>query len=115
MMVRADKAAKIRKAEEKAKTNLLTKQRFSFDSISERRSVISSCSRSISTFSWLTCDSALVSISEPATTIIMQTAIVRIAANAEIGNLLRFEEESGFATANQVGAFCLRYPTAFRV
>ena len=28
----ADKAAKIRKAEEKAKTNLLTKQRFSFDS-----------------------------------------------------------------------------------
>lgn len=28
----AEKAAKIRKAEEKAKTNLLTKQKFSFDS-----------------------------------------------------------------------------------
>ena len=28
----AEKAAKIRKAEEKARTNLLTKQKFSFDS-----------------------------------------------------------------------------------
>ena len=28
----AEKAAKIRKTEEKAKTNLLTKQKFSFDS-----------------------------------------------------------------------------------